>query len=62
MECDKLEKVEELWALFDKLSDKQKVEWLLEFEVIYEQVKEWNINLLQTELDRLKEKDNKECD
>ena len=47
----------ELWDAFEKMSRKDRLEWLLEFACIFEQVKDWDKEFLISEIKRLKEKE-----
>ena len=49
------DKRDELWNTFDKLSSQNKVDWLLEFECIFECVRGWDDELLKEETKRMKE-------
>lgn len=52
---NEIEKRNLLWDIFDKLNDKNKIEWLLEFDSIFSQVRNWEEEILDEEIKRLKE-------
>lgn len=54
-EKNEIELRNELWDLFDELDHKKQVEWLLEFSVIFDIVKDWEIETLEEEIGRLRE-------
>jgi len=54
-EKNEIELRNELWDLFDKLKDEEKIDWLLEFECVFEVVKNWEIEILKEEIGRLRE-------
>jgi len=56
MEDSNWQKVEDFWNTFDKLEDKDKVKYLLEFESIFDTVNLWDSDTLELEHNILKEK------
>jgi hypothetical protein len=51
-------KVEKLWNLFEKMTDKDKLEWLQEFDIIFEIVREWDDETIDEEISRIEQKVN----
>lgn len=49
--------VEALWDAFEKMSRKNRLEWLLEFDCVFEQVKDWDKEFIISETERLKDKE-----
>ena len=54
---ENFKKTDEFWETFDKLTDKQKVNYLLEFESIFDTVNLWDSATLEYEHNILKEKE-----
>lgn len=50
---DMLKRRNEVWDTFEKLSDKKKVEWLLEFDIIFKQVMDWDASVQRKEIERM---------
>ena len=53
------EKVDELWEEFEKLSDTDKLDWVLQFDIIYEIVKDWEDDILDDQIAQIKKMNEK---